>query len=132
MFALEADSAAYGGQAARARELARSAVDSAERAVDKEHAAFYQAWAAMREALAGNNDLAKQLAEDAGVVGNRPIYSLAHLGAARAYALACDPARARGAYQYFLALCRRPRNLARLDAPHCVGGPLLRALGLPV
>jgi len=212
--ALEADTAAFAGLVASARELTRRAVDSAEQAADKETAAFYQAKAAMREALVGNTDLAKRLTEAAlvrsnsrhvepasalalalsgssleakrlagdlaerfpqdtsvqfgylpmiraaialsdntggnaaqaiealapsapyelgtalvlypaylrgeaylkahrgaaaaaefrkildhqGVVRNRPIYPLAYLGAGRAYALACDPARARAAY----------------------------------
>jgi hypothetical protein len=39
-----------------------------------------------------------------GVVTNEPIGALAHLGLGRAYAISGDPAKARGAYQDFLAL----------------------------
>jgi Tfp pilus assembly protein PilF len=39
-----------------------------------------------------------------GVVGNEPIGALAHLGLARSYALAGDPAKSRAAYNTFLTL----------------------------
>jgi hypothetical protein len=39
-----------------------------------------------------------------GVVSNEPIGALAHLGLARAYALAGDSAKSRTAYQDFFAL----------------------------
>jgi len=39
-----------------------------------------------------------------GLVGNSPIGALAHLGLGRAYTLAGDKAKARAAYQDFLAL----------------------------
>jgi hypothetical protein len=50
----EADTAAYFGRLAKARELSRQAVASAERADEKETAAGYVALAARREALFGN------------------------------------------------------------------------------
>ena len=62
---LESETAAYGGAFAKARELTRRAADSALRAKEKETAAEYQAHASLREALAGNMDLAKQEAQAA-------------------------------------------------------------------
>jgi serine/threonine protein kinase len=46
----------------------------------------------------------QKILEHAGVVGNEPIGALAHLGLARAFALQGDNAKARAAYQDFLAL----------------------------
>jgi eukaryotic-like serine/threonine-protein kinase len=51
---LEAVTAAYFGHIRKAREFSRQAVDSAERADQKETAATYEADAALREALFGN------------------------------------------------------------------------------
>ena len=51
---LEAVTAAYFGHIRKAREFSRQAVDSAERAEQKETAATYEADAALREALFGN------------------------------------------------------------------------------
>jgi eukaryotic-like serine/threonine-protein kinase len=65
MFFLESETAAYGGEFAKSRELTRRAVDSAQRANQKETAAEYQAHAAVREALAGNEAMAKQKAQSA-------------------------------------------------------------------
>jgi tetratricopeptide (TPR) repeat protein len=62
---LESDTAAYGGQFAKARELTRRASDSAQRADEKEMAAWYEAHAAVREALVGNMSQAKQQAQAA-------------------------------------------------------------------
>ena len=61
----ESDTAAYGGQFAKARELTRRAAESAERADEKETAADYDAEAAVREALVGNTTLARQQAQAA-------------------------------------------------------------------
>jgi len=66
----ESDTAAYGGEFAKARELTRRAVDSAQRADEKETAALYNAEAALREALAGNMALAKQEAQAALALAN--------------------------------------------------------------
>jgi eukaryotic-like serine/threonine-protein kinase len=63
--AFESDTAAYGGQFAKARELTRRASDSAQRADEREMAAFYEAEAAVREALVGNMSQAKQQAQAA-------------------------------------------------------------------
>jgi eukaryotic-like serine/threonine-protein kinase len=65
MLYAESNTAAFAGQSAKARELARRAVESAQRADKKEAAANYDAGAALREALSGNMALAKQTAQAA-------------------------------------------------------------------
>jgi tetratricopeptide (TPR) repeat protein len=65
MFFLESETAANGGEFAKSRELTRRAVDFAQRTNEKETAAEYQAHAAVREALAGNEAVAKQEAQAA-------------------------------------------------------------------
>ncbi len=65
MLDIESDTAAYGGQFAKARELTRRASDSAQRSDKKEAAAYYEAEAAVREALVGNMSQAKQQARAA-------------------------------------------------------------------
>jgi len=67
---LESETAAYGGEFAKSRELTRRAADSAQRADEKETAAEYQAHAAIREALAGNMASAKQQAQAALALAN--------------------------------------------------------------
>jgi len=62
LFANEADTAAYSGRLSTAREFSRQAVDSAERARDKEAAATYSALSSLREALFGNADEARRRA----------------------------------------------------------------------
>jgi len=62
LLANEADTAAYSGRLSTAREFSRQAVDSAERAGDKEAAATYSALSALREALFGNADEARRRA----------------------------------------------------------------------
>ena len=62
LLANEADTAAYSGRLRAAREFSRQAVDSAERAGDKEAAATYSALSALREALLGNADEARRRA----------------------------------------------------------------------
>ncbi|MGA7080766.1 MAG: winged helix-turn-helix domain-containing protein [Terriglobales bacterium] len=61
----EADTAAYYGQFAKARELTHQAIDSAQKADSKELAANYEAQASIREALVGNRVLANQHAKAA-------------------------------------------------------------------
>jgi len=56
----ESDTAAYGGQFVKARELTRRAVESAQRADDKETAALYGTRAGLREILVGNQSLGRQ------------------------------------------------------------------------
>jgi tetratricopeptide (TPR) repeat protein len=70
MLDLESQTAAYGGEFGRARELTRRASDSAQRADEKEGAAGYQADAAIREAWVGNMALAKQEAQAALALAN--------------------------------------------------------------
>jgi tetratricopeptide (TPR) repeat protein/predicted Ser/Thr protein kinase len=65
MLDTESDTAAYGGQFAKARELTRRASDSAQRADKKETASGREAGAALREALVGNMSQAKQQAQAA-------------------------------------------------------------------
>ena len=61
----ESNTAAYGGEFAKARELTRQATDSAQREEEKEAAALYKAEGAIREALVGNMALAEQQAQSA-------------------------------------------------------------------
>jgi len=61
----ESSGAAYSGEFVKARELTRRAVDSAQRADEKEIAAGYQAEAAFREALVDSMALSKQEAQAA-------------------------------------------------------------------
>ena len=65
MLSNESNTAAYAGRFVKARELTQRAADSARRANEKEMAADCEAKAALREALAGNTLLAKQLARAA-------------------------------------------------------------------
>jgi eukaryotic-like serine/threonine-protein kinase len=62
LLGFEADTAAYSGRQAKARELSGRAVASAERAGEKESASGYEAEAALREACFGNAAQAKQRA----------------------------------------------------------------------
>jgi len=62
---LQSETATYGGEFTKARELTQRAADSALRAQEKETAAEYQAHDSVREALAGNKALAKQEAHSA-------------------------------------------------------------------
>ncbi len=96
----EADTAAYSGRLAKAREICRRAVTSAERAQDKENAAGNEAAAALREALFGNATEARQRAAAALAFSTGrdvQLYTalaLAFAGdAARAQALADDLAK---------------------------------------
>ncbi len=60
LLAMEADTAAYGGELRKARALSRRAAESASRTGRKETAAMYEAVAALREAMYGNPALARQ------------------------------------------------------------------------
>ena len=57
---LESETAAYNGEFAKSRELTRRAADSAQRTNENETAAEYLGHSAVREALVGNMDAAKQ------------------------------------------------------------------------
>jgi eukaryotic-like serine/threonine-protein kinase len=65
MLYLESDTAAYGGQLGKARELTQRAVESARRSEENEAGAGYEAEGAVREALVGNTAFAKQQAQAA-------------------------------------------------------------------
>jgi Flp pilus assembly protein TadD len=65
MLELQSDTAAYGGEFSKARELTRRAGALAERSDEREAAGGYNAEAAIREALVGNLALAKQDAQAA-------------------------------------------------------------------
>jgi tetratricopeptide (TPR) repeat protein/predicted Ser/Thr protein kinase len=83
----QADTAAYFGHLAKARDLSRQAVASSERADAKEMAAACEAGAALREALFGYGSEAKQLAAAAVALSNgRDV----QYGAALAFAIAGD------------------------------------------
>ena len=62
LFANEAETAAYSGRLVKARELSRRAVISAQNAEKRETAANYEAQVALREALFGNVEEARQRA----------------------------------------------------------------------
>ncbi len=66
----ESETAAFGGQFAKARDLTRRASESAQRADEKETAATYDAEAALREALVGNMSQVKQPAQAALTLSN--------------------------------------------------------------
>jgi tetratricopeptide (TPR) repeat protein len=91
MLNYQADTALYNGQLARSRVLAQRAVEAAQTADEKEAPALYQADAAVREALAGNADLAKQQARAAlAISSSRDAVALSAI----ALALAGDSAQA--------------------------------------
>jgi eukaryotic-like serine/threonine-protein kinase len=92
MLSLESDTEAWSGRLGKARELSRQAIESARRNDEKEPAALWQANAAVREALFGNTDVARQNAAAAAALasGSRD----AEAQAALAYALAGDAAHA--------------------------------------
>jgi tetratricopeptide (TPR) repeat protein len=62
LLGLEADTTAHSGRLRDARELSRRAIDSAERAQEKEVAATYFALSGLREALFGNAEEARRRA----------------------------------------------------------------------
>jgi tetratricopeptide (TPR) repeat protein len=91
MLNYQADTALYGGQLARSRVLAQRAVEAAQKVDEKEAPALYQADAAVREALVGNADLARQRARAALAISNsRDAVALSAI----ALALAGDSAQA--------------------------------------
>ena len=92
MLSLESDTEAWFGRLKNARVLSRQALESARRGGEKESAALWQANAAVREALFGNTDAARQNAATAAALesGSRD----AKAQAALAYALAGDAAQA--------------------------------------
>jgi len=97
VLALEADTEAYAGHAAKARELTRHAVEAALRADNKESAAIWQLDSAWREVLFGNLEEAKReaIAGLAFAPDSRDAQQLATLVLARTG----DPVKARGMAQ---------------------------------
>jgi tetratricopeptide (TPR) repeat protein len=86
-----ADTAAYGGQLRKARDLSRQAAASAERAGEKEPVAEYHAQAGLREALFGNSAKGQEGASAAMALSNgREVQFIA----AMAYAVAADTNKA--------------------------------------
>ena len=92
MLSLESDTEAWSGRLGRARQVSRRAVESARRSNEKEPAALWQANAAIREALVGNAEEARQNA--AAAVALAPGSRDAEAQVALAYALAGDAAHA--------------------------------------
>ena len=92
MLSLESDTEARSGRLGKARELSRQAIESARRSDEKEPAALWQTNAAIREALFGNADTARQNA--AAGVSFAPGSHDAEAQAALAYALAGDATHA--------------------------------------
>jgi tetratricopeptide (TPR) repeat protein len=92
MLSLESDTEAWSGRLGKARELSRHAIESARRSDEKEPPALWQANTAIREALFGNAEVARQNA--AAAVALAPGSRDAAVQAALAYALAGDPAHA--------------------------------------
>ena len=92
MLSLESDTEAWFGKLRKARELSRQAVTVALRNDEKEVAALWEANAAIREALFGNTELARQYAAAAIAFG--PGSRDAESQAAFAFSLAFDSARA--------------------------------------
>jgi serine/threonine protein kinase/predicted Zn-dependent protease len=92
MLSFESDTEAWSGRLGKARELSRQAVETARRSDEKELAALWQTNAALREALFGNADAARQNA--AAAVALAPGSHTAEAQAALAYALAGDAAHA--------------------------------------
>ncbi len=82
MLALQADTEAYSGHLAKAREFTRRAIESARRNGDTESASAYQAVSALREAEFGNRPLAVQQARAA--LAAQPSTVLGALALARA------------------------------------------------
>jgi eukaryotic-like serine/threonine-protein kinase len=93
MLSVESDTEAWSGRLGKARELSRQATESARRSDEKEPAALWQANAAIREALFGNADAARQKA--AAAVALAAGSHDAGAQAALAYALAGDAAHAK-------------------------------------
>jgi eukaryotic-like serine/threonine-protein kinase len=91
LLSLEADTAAYSGQLRDAREFSRRAVDSAERAGEKETAATYSAMSGLREALFGTS---VEVRRSAALAMQRSTGRDAQYGAALALAFAGDDKRA--------------------------------------
>jgi eukaryotic-like serine/threonine-protein kinase len=91
LLAAEADTAAYSGQLRKARDFSRRAMDSAERGGEREVVATYSAMSAVREALFGNSEQARQRAT---LAMERSAGRDVQCGVALAFAYAGDGGRA--------------------------------------
>jgi tetratricopeptide (TPR) repeat protein len=95
MLNYESDTALYGGQLTKARVLTRRAIESARKADEKEAAALYEADAAVREALVGNPDFAKQQAQAALLSNGRDGGFVGHCAGTGGRFLSLHPTRRR-------------------------------------
>jgi eukaryotic-like serine/threonine-protein kinase len=93
LLGLEADTAAFFGRLREARELSRRAMDSAERAGEREHAATYSVVSGLREALFGHPAEARL---SASLAVERSTGRGVQYGAALALAYAGDERQAQG------------------------------------
>jgi len=100
LLALQAETAAYGGRLTKARELSRRAVISAEHAGEKETAATYEVFSALRESLVGNRfEVEREVTAAAGLSTGRDVQAAGALALAfigdisRAQKLANDLSR---------------------------------------
>jgi predicted Zn-dependent protease len=91
LMGLEAETAAYSGRLRDARDFSRRAMDSAERAQEKEAAATYSALSGLREALFGNAEEARRRTT---LAMRRSAGRDVQYGAALAFAYAGDDRRA--------------------------------------
>ena len=91
-------SKAWAGNPGKARGLSRQAIETARRSDEKEPAALWQANAAIREALFGNADVARQNAAAAAALAPGS-HDADGLETALAYSLAGDAAHAQSLYQ---------------------------------
>ena len=83
LLALEAETTAYSGRLTKARELSRQAIVAALNAGERETAATYQAFAALRESLLGNRRQAgRQAAEALRLSTGREVQAVAALALA--------------------------------------------------
>jgi len=115
LLAMQADTAAYFGHLRKAQEFSRQAADSAGRAGEKETAAGYYAVSALREALVGNADRAR---EQATLAKGRPSGRDMDYGLALALAYAGTRA-GRKPWRMILARgFRRTRSYSSITCPH--------------
>ena len=100
--ALEADTSAYSGKLREARELSRRAVATASGSAEKETAAVYESYSAVRESLMGNPVQARQhVAAALRLSGGRDVMAGAALALAFAGDVAESEARAKELVEWF-------------------------------
>jgi eukaryotic-like serine/threonine-protein kinase len=110
----ESDTAAYAGKFIKARELTRRAAGSAQRAVEKDAAAGYEAEAALREVLVGNIGVARQQAQAALALSNaRDVRAISAI----ALGLAAIPLNLRASPTIFLSYSRKTRGCSSNTCP---------------